>query len=563
MKMMSLEKLEARLRTHSPFRTPFRRAIWLSLLLHVGLFGFFAFIINLFYVPRLTLTPLVFDFVYRPSDGVTTSDNQGPERESQAKKKLARPDDTPLTTVSQKPRIDRTLTAPAKHLTPSFKPVEAVQPDGIENLPLAENWVDPGNMPEDETTVNLNKVLSLRTLAPTSLKFPEYDVRNPKPLAAKVSMSRKQHKELVKKLNKLAEKLPKIEFTDTTLVWKIKGREYEVRLQQRPASSDMALDEVLVEVRTNQNGRKLSSEMRMKRLAFSSFAQFVDYWNPYVAVHNDELMGRFHSNTEFKVSNNRGVLPKFHDKVTTAGYRVELSDPNFPFFNQKSIFLAGLETGAKVIKMPKNFVPAANDTELDSSRIHVMAEECWITFERDGSYSWQTKSNRDGTNRRLLPDDQAFLILGTKDAVLHVKGTLNGQVLLYASDDIIIDSNLTYASLPEAVAFANDYLGLVSEEDVEIARPEVTGPGDLHIYASIYARDRFKVGDIYGNGEATLYIYGSLSAGSLTATEPRYATRVRFDKRLETRRPPNFPMTDRYELEDWDGYWNVKGGSSE
>ncbi|MDQ7053590.1 MAG: hypothetical protein Q9P14_12085 [candidate division KSB1 bacterium] len=56
-------------------------------------------------------------------------------------------------------------------------------------------------------------------------------------------------------------------------------------------------------------------------------------------------------------------------------------------------------------------------------------------------------------------------------------------------------------------------------------------------------------------GPATLHIYGSLSAGSLTATEPRYATRIRFDRRLQKRRPPYFPMTDRWEIIDWDERW--------
>ncbi|NUO84098.1 hypothetical protein HUU05_28830 [candidate division KSB1 bacterium] len=46
-------------------------------------------------------------------------------------------------------------------------------------------------------------------------------------------------------------------------------------------------------------------------------------------------------------------------------------------------------------------------------------------------------------------------------------------------------------------------------------------------------------------------------SGSLSATEPRYATHVRFDKRLEQRRPPYFPMTDRYEITDWQPEWKM------
>ena len=36
-------------------------------------------------------------------------------------------------------------------------------------------------------------------------------------------------------------------------------------------------------------------------------------------------------------------------------------------------------------------------------------------------------------------------------------------------------------------------------------------------------------------GEATLYIYGGLTAGSISATEPRYATHIQFDKRLSSK----------------------------
>jgi len=56
----------------------------------------------------------------------------------------------------------------------------------------------------------------------------------------------------------------------------------------------------------------------------------------------------------------------------------------------------------------------------------------------------------------------------------------------------------------------------------------------------------------------TLHIYGSLSAGSITATEPRYGTRIRFDQHFEKMRPPNFPMTNQYEIAEWDERWMVK-----
>ncbi|TLY49034.1 MAG: hypothetical protein E6K50_10745 [Gammaproteobacteria bacterium] len=87
----------------------------------------------------------------------------------------------------------------------------------------------------------------------------------------------------------------------------------------------------------------------------------------------------------------------------------------------------------------------------------------------------------------------------------------------------------------------------------------MTGPGDLEIQAAVYARRRFVVTDYDAPREGTLLIYGSLTAGSLSATEPRYATRYEFDKRFEYERPPGFPMTDRYEIESWDTQWREAG----
>jgi hypothetical protein len=52
----------------------------------------------------------------------------------------------------------------------------------------------------------------------------------------------------------------------------------------------------------------------------------------------------------------------------------------------------------------------------------------------------------------------------------------------------------------------------------------------------------------------TLYVQGVV-AGSLSASEPRYATRIEYDEHFEHRRPPGFPSTDRYEVADWDGQW--------
>jgi hypothetical protein len=145
--------------------------------------------------------------------------------------------------------------------------------------------------------------------------------------------------------------------------------------------------------------------------------------------------------------------------------------------------------------------------------------------------------------------------LGAPGATVFVQGVVAGMFLVYSPHKIVIEGNLAYARDPRTVADSGDYLGLVSDRDIEVASPRVTGPGDLQVDAALYAKRRFVVTDIDHSRTATLRIYGSLAAGSLTASEPRYATRIAYDPRFERSRPPGFPATNRFAADDWDGVW--------
>jgi len=131
---------------------------------------------------------------------------------------------------------------------------------------------------------------------------------------------------------------------------------------------------------------------------------------------------------------------------------------------------------------------------------------------------------------------------------------VNGSVAVYSPSKIVIEDNLLYAST-RSLEQGGDFLGLVSGNDVMIAPRSVTGHGDLTINAAIYAKKRFKVSQPEGESSGLLTINGSITAGSLSETEPRYATKVIFDKRLEDVKPPGFPVTDRYELTSIDAGW--------
>ena len=377
----------------------------------------------------------------------------------------------------------------------------------------------------------------------------------PKLIPRQLAMPASQRRVIMKKVTEVIGKTIAKTTLDSSFVWEKNGQRFLFNLNHQPASSATGFDELIVGVTTEEGGETMTTQFRMRRTAFSHFAQFVDYWDPRVALHNDEFDGRFHSNSAMVISSSNGTQPQFRGKVTTAGYSIRRAETP-AFLDDSKVFLAGLEEGAAEIPLPRIFMGIPRDSSRSAGRIKIFSEESWITFLADGSYLWHTASSPQREQRAQL-SEAPYSIVGQSKARLHVKGVVNGKVLIYSENDIIINDDLIYAQNPEA-ALADDFLGLVSAKDIEVAAPSITGPGDLQIYAAVLARGSFRVPNLYTKSTGTLHIYGSLSAGSITATEPRYGTRIRFDPRFEKMRPPNFPMTNQYEISEWDERWIVK-----
>ena len=149
-----------------------------------------------------------------------------------------------------------------------------------------------------------------------------------------------------------------------------------------------------------------------------------------------------------------------------------------------------------------------------------------------------------------------MLLIGTERARFEVGGTVEGSYLLYSPRQILITSSLKYAGRATTTDQPlDDYLTLISDGSIEIAAASVTGGGDVQIDGALFARNRFSVRRFRDRSQGELAIYGSLVAGSVSATEPRFSTRVEFDQRFDHTRPPAFPGTGLYDLHSWDEYW--------
>ena len=338
------------------------------------------------------------------------------------------------------------------------------------------------------------------------------------------------------------------EDAERTLSWRDDGQEYTAVLRPLAAADEMGMQRLAVEVTTQRGGEQLVTELHMTRLAFSNFGQFVNRWDPEVGLNDDVIDGRFHSNTAFVINRTGAKSPVFAGRVTIAERDIDTTDNSH--LNRRRMFPGGIETGVRRIRLPERALTAPSTP--NSQRFE---RDTTLTFYADGSVGWREDAWSANQGKRALGVDPFYLIAG-EDVVLRVQGTVDGKVLVYSPTRIVITGDLTYATDP-STPHADDYLGLVTEGAVEIAEPDVTGAGDLDIYASIYAGRRFVVREFRSRRSGVLHVYGSLTAGSLTASEPRYGTHVEFDRRLTTMRAPGFPLSDRYELDSTSGEWRV------
>ena len=335
------------------------------------------------------------------------------------------------------------------------------------------------------------------------------------------------------------------------VAWYQDGQRYRATLT-RDAASSMDLDNIRVDILTDDaTGTQRKTQLTMQRLAFSQFTQMVDYWDVNVQLHDDVIVGRFHSNTPFTVADDSSAIPRFSGKVSTAARNLWFSGTSAR--RRQQMFAGGLETRAGRIELPSELQPFAGGTD-PNAFTQTFSDDTHIMLRGDGTYSWRTRGS-EVPQAGTYPQDRPTYFIGESGATLHVAGTVNGKVAAYSPERIVIEGNLIYAQDPRADG-ADDYLGLVSDRNVEIAPPSVTGRGDLTIHAAIFARRRFVVTNIEMKRTATLRIYGSLTVGTISATEPRYATHIEFDSRFDRVRPPGFPATNRYEIASWDAAWS-------
>jgi hypothetical protein len=437
---------------------------------------------------------------------------------------------------------------------------EADRRDGVELTPIDPSLLTPAvEPPPDPSAEPLEAAEPEAALADVELTEPPPiepettapELVPPEPVEpTAVVMTQTEQAAVARQLERLAEALTKA--PQTQVEWEQDGKQYTAMLTLERANDGMALDRVNAQVTASDRGRQLTTSVQLKRLAFSQFTQMVDRWDPMVQLHDDEIVGRFHSNGQFNLAYDSRTAPKFLGKVTTTA-RTFHTD-SIGRRRDSEIFKGGLETRASRIPLPEEVTPFEWAPRDDAARIHELTSDTRLRFYPDGGYTWRSR-DVDATGYMKAPSDRPVYFIAAHGVTLSVQGVVRGQVLIYSPHKIVLEGNVTYANDPRKSLDAPDYLGIVCDRYIEVAPPGITGPGDLEIHAALFAGRRFVVTSINHPREATLRIYGSLAAGSLSASEPRYATKIEYDDRFERRRPPGFPSTNRFEVDGWNGSW--------
>ena len=310
----------------------------------------------------------------------------------------------------------------------------------------------------------------MTTTAESTTQVPA--VAEPEPEGTPDVIPQPEQAMLSRNMQHVAQELLDTNTTAKTISWQEKGQQYSARVMRQPAADSTGLEQVIAEVTTSKDGKRMKTRLSLKRLAFSHFTQLVNNWDPNIMLHDDVIDGRFHSNSEISLSAMYGVKPKFFGKVTTAAQKVTFN--SFNTRRNQDVFQGGFETKTDRVTLPRDMPDVVNGGTGETTR-RSFVEDTRIIFNADGSYAWRL-ANGEGSMQRAEPSEQPQYLIGEKGAKLYVRGTVRGIFTVYSPSDIEIEDDLVYLKDPRQTVISRDFLALISGRDIKVARGLRHGP---------------------------------------------------------------------------------------
>lgn len=519
--------------------TVFRVALFSSLVCHAVAIGWFSY--WLAQAADSTSRQLTFQLFLNPNSSESNSRDSGVVQERESPDFLA----------------DNPIADNAVKIDPAGDGVPELTEKKSEVIPVSENsrLSDHTLLSTDVDVAPVSAVFVSKPVSPGALSSFIATLNSNKAtrtVSDSVPMSAQQKAELERQLDEWQDNFGELIKKQKAERWESDNQLYVATFESLEPVDAMGLERAKLTVTTTIDNQLVTTTMQLKRLAFSSYAQLVNRWDPDVVMSQDEIDGRFHSNSKLMLDSRQDFQPKFFGHVTVSS-RVIFQGR----LNRDQIFQGGLDSFVNKIELPNELVMLKTKSEATlPEQLIAFQTNTSIVFYDDGSYRWQALDQTDQGGSGVLHPRGQYFIAGD-NVELQVKGVVHGNVVVYSPEKITIVGDLTYQNNPLDYPDSKDFIGLLSDKYVEVAHPDVVGSGDLNIHAAIYAKRRFLVRRFNSQNNGEMTIVGSVTAGSLSATEPRYATRIRFDPRFENNRPLSFPMTNHFELESWESEWNI------
>jgi len=326
--------------------------------------------------------------------------------------------------------------------------------------------------------------------------------------------------------------------------------------------SPVGLDTIMIKVKSwgylfddELNGKFKYSDSIVAYFAnnipISKYFWFTDDEQGVYWITGDSVWGPVHTNGVINTSGS----PVFHDKVTA---QLGISpDP----LSSAAQFNGGWEIGV-INDIPTNMSYITDAAILGNAGAATNTKCIYdlavsFDFQADGSVIRTVQGNPPDT---VIFSDIAPTQAITSTADIRVKGTFNGQATLYTTANIWVDDDLVYADDPISNPNSDDLLGLIANNNIYIT-DNAANNNNVNLQACMMAvngsftAENYSTRPLSGQLNTTGSIVqklrgpvGTFSGGSITTGFQKH---YRFDSRLGSLSPPNYPYIKSLSLVTW------------
>ncbi|MBD3288972.1 hypothetical protein GF337_09230 [candidate division KSB1 bacterium] len=289
------------------------------------------------------------------------------------------------------------------------------------------------------------------------------------------------------------------------------------------------------------------------RMPVSRYFWFTNNEGSVYWVSGDTVWGPTHTNSILRTYGR----PVFYGKVTA--YQGISPSPTHPYSRAK--YYGGWEIGVRV-EIPtdmSHLIQAATTgngpAPMNTKSLYNL--ETTFEFLYDGRVVRTVGADSPDT---VLVSDIAPTGVVHSTADVRVKGALNGQLTIYSEDDIWIDDDIVYASDPISNPACDDFLGLVSGDNVIITDNDANN-SNVYIQACMMAiggsfvAENYQSRPVAGNLDVTGSIVqkdrGPVGTFGWWGITSGFYKQYRFDTRCASQSPPSYPFVRALSLVSW------------